>query len=180
MTDIDIEVENADEVRDSLLQLGSYLQSDVTELRRVQPKQMQRLIRISIATKFDDTTGDLARLFTVKPTSYGGIISTENLGKRDTGSFDHAPLALEKGNPPHTITGNPTLKFKPENPGKYRDELVTEDGFVVIDKVEWTPTKQQTATGYEYVDAAQQQWEREVERTIPVKIRNSIRKAGFE
>lgn len=180
MTDIDIDVDNADDVRDDLLQLGSYLQSDIEELRREEPRQMLRLIRKSIGFKFDDQTGELARLFTVKPTSDGGVISTTNLGTRDTGTPDHAPLALERGNPSHTITGNPTLKFKPENPSSYDKNLLNSDGFVVIDSVEWEPRKSKTATGYEYVDAAQQNWDEEIEMTLPQKIRNSVRKAGFK
>jgi len=90
---------------------------------------------------------------------------------------------LEKGATEHPIGPDKAgaISYIPENPGDYPDELMDNGRFTMIpgEPVQWKPDK--SATGYGYVEEAQENWKDSLDKrlTIGRHVGRSIRKAGF-
>lgn len=182
MTDIDVDASELDDAKNNLLKLAKNLDSDASRLQENEPEEMLTKIKRSIDFTFGSSDGEgasLRSLFGVKSGPYGALITTKNLDTGEGGRFNHAPRGLEDGLPAHPISGNDgPLAFQPDNPSKYKDSMVNEDGYVIVDSVYWKPDE--SASGYKYVHNGQQAWESEIEVVLPQKIRNSIVQSGFK
>lgn len=179
--DVEIDASDLDKAQKSLLQLAKNLQADSSELQQNEPRKMKENILTSIRKNFEDTHTDsnstsLLDAFYITSGPYGKQITTRGMGA------DHA-LALEEGISQHIIEGDPWLAFQPDNISNYPERLRAGGGYVVTDSVLWRPDlngKQETATGYEYVYEAQVAWESSILRSLPRKIRESIRQAKYK
>jgi hypothetical protein len=182
-TEVNIDASELGDAAKSLKTLKKNLSNNEDEFKTEEAGKMRDLITNFVRIKFDNTRTrenqtSLLDAFEVDGRPGNQKITTAN------SDADHA-RPLEEGKSPHFIPkplDSATLKFEPENPSAYvgrnGNNLVGDDGFVVLDKVYWKATGQ-SATGYGYVNKAQQTWDESKRVTIPRKIRQSIISSGF-
>lgn len=176
MTEINIDASELEDARNSVLSLAKNLRTDSTEMQQEEPDNMQNRIRESVRKNFEDVrTGrntSLLEAFQIVDSAGGKKITTAGM---------NAPHAapLERGMSGHTIEGNPTLAFQPENIDEYPESSHAGGGYVVLPSVQWEPDKAETEKGYDYVFEAQRVWDTAVRGRISKRIQESIIRAGY-
>ena len=181
MTDIDIDASELDKAKNSLLALAKNLENDADEIQQEAPEKMRDYIKDSVVKNFENhnTKSDqtsLQNAFSIINSGVGSQITTKYA------DAPHAKL-LEVGRKkseyriPKDGTG---VKFVPKNINAYPEWMQTEDGYISAPYVTWKASKQETMSGYEYIFEAQNVWDMDMKRYLPIKIQFSIMQSGYK